>query len=364
MSVRSKPGTPALFALIAASLLAVSALVVAQPAFSAAAPPPTAAAPVRIMPLGDSITEAPGCWRAYLWDRLQKTGYTNVDFVGTKSSGGCSVPFDTDHEGHSGYSATGIADQNQLPAWLDAARPDVVLMHLGTNDMWGNFRPIDAVIAAYSKLIDQMRADNPNVKILMAKIIPMHCPECTHVVALNNAIPSLVTSKTTAQSPITLVDQWTGFDIAVDTYDGVHPNDAGVRKMADRWYPSLAAVLDGTPTTTTTTTPTTTTTTTPAGTCTATYRVISQWGDGLQGEVSVRNGTTAATSAWTATFDFADGRRITQAWNADVTQNGTTVTARNLTWNGALAPGSTATFGFLAGRSGADTTPAVSCTLG
>lgn len=64
-------------------------------------------------------------------------------------------------EDHSGLSPTTIADNDQLPAWLAAARPDIVLMHLGANDMWGNFRPVDAVIAAYSELIDQMRADNP-----------------------------------------------------------------------------------------------------------------------------------------------------------------------------------------------------------
>ena len=359
MPSRNKSRIPVLLAL-AAALGVVSALVVAQPAFSAAEPTAT---PVRIMPLGDSITAGPGCWRAYLWDRLRKTGYTDIDFVGTQPGGGCAVPFDGDHEGHGGLAATDPADRNQLPPWLDAARPDIVLMHLGTNDMWGNFRPVDTVITAYSKLVDQMRADNPDVKILVAKIIPMKCPECTHVVALNNAIPAWAAGKTTARSPITVVDHWTGFDTTTDTGDGVHPNDAGFRKMADRWYPALTAALGGTPTTTTTT-PVTTTTTTPTGACTATHRVTSQWSGGFQGEVTVRNGTAATTSAWTATFDLGDSRKISQAWNADVLQNGTAVTARNSSWNGALAPGGTATFGFLAGGTVPGSPPAISCTLG
>ncbi|NUT54068.1 MAG: cellulose-binding protein [Saccharothrix sp.] len=360
---RKRSTTTGLLPALVAAVVAALSFVVAP--ISAAQP--SAAAPVRIMPLGDSITAGPGCWRAYLWDRLQKTGYTDVDFVGTQPGGGCSVPFDGDHEGHGGFAATGIADQNQLPPWLAATHPDIVLMHLGTNDMWGNFRPIESVIAAYSKLVDQMRADNPDMKILVAKIIPMACPECTHVVALNNAIPAWAAAKTTARSPITVVDQWTGFDTATDTGDGVHPNDAGLRKMADRWYPALAAALNGSPGTTTTTTSTTTTTTTttttpPTGSCTATYRVVSQWNGGFQAEISVRNGTTAATSAWTAAFDFGAGRTVTQAWNATVTQTGTSVTARNLSWNGALAPGGTTTFGFLANGSGAGT-PTVTCAL-
>ncbi len=40
----------------------------------AGAPPAAAATPVRIMPLGDSITGSPGCWRSLLWNQLQNAG--------------------------------------------------------------------------------------------------------------------------------------------------------------------------------------------------------------------------------------------------------------------------------------------------
>lgn len=104
---------------------------------SAADPGPAtgSAAPVRVMPLGDSITGSPGCWRADLWNRLRTGGYTNVDFVGTLPAPGCGVTYDGDNEGHGGFLATNIANQNQLPGWLSATRPDVVMMHLGTNDV-------------------------------------------------------------------------------------------------------------------------------------------------------------------------------------------------------------------------------------
>jgi lysophospholipase L1-like esterase len=323
------------------------------------------------MPLGDSITAGPGCWRALLWDHLQRTGFTNIDFVGTQPGGGCSVPFDGDSEGHGGFAATGIADQNQLPPWLAATHPDIVLMHLGTNDLWGGTISTATILAAYSKLVDQMRASNPNMKIIVARIIPMEPPGCTTcpqgAMALGAAVPGWAAGKTTAQSPITVVDQWTGFNAATDTIDGVHPNDTGFQKMADRWYPAVTAALGGTPPPTTTTTPppTTTTTTTPppSNACTATYRVISQWNDGFQGEVTVRNGTTATRSAWTATYTFATGQRITQAWNATVVQTTSTVTAQNVNWNGTLPPGGTANFGFLASWTGTNAPPTVSCTL-
>jgi hypothetical protein len=67
------------------------------------------------------------------------------------------------------------------------------------------------------------------------------------VIALNAAIPSWAAGKTTAQSPIVVVDQWTGFSTAADTADGVHPNDSGIRKIADRWFPALTARLTNTP---------------------------------------------------------------------------------------------------------------------
>ncbi len=39
------------------------------------------------------------------------------------------------------------------------------------------------------------------------------------------------------------MDPFSGFT-AADRYDGMHPNDAGERMMADRWLPALKAALD------------------------------------------------------------------------------------------------------------------------
>jgi cellulase/cellobiase CelA1 len=345
----------------------------------AAAPPARAATPVRIMPLGDSITAGPGCWRAKLWHRLQTSGYPDVDFVGTQSDGGGCNPgysYDFDHEGHGGYSATGIASNDQLPPWLAAARPDVVLMHLGTNDMWGGYIPLQDKLTAFTKLVGQMRAQNPAMKIIVAKIIPMSAAACAtcpaDVMALDNALPAWAAGLTTAKSPIVLADLWTGYDAVADNVDGVHPNDTGFQKMSDAWYPVLAQVLGGStpttppttpPTTAPTTPPTTVPTTAPAGACTATYRVVSQWTGGFQGEVTVANGSATTSAGWTATFGFANGQTVSQAWNATVSQSGATVTARNADWNGRLATGGTATFGFLASSGATNAAPSVTCAL-
>ncbi|MEH1014527.1 cellulose binding domain-containing protein [Micromonospora sp. CPCC 206060] len=357
----------------------------AVPGAAAAAVPGAGAAatPVRIMPLGDSITGSPGCWRSLLWNRLQSTGHTSIDFVGTLGPQGCGQPYDGDNEGHGGYLVTNVASQNLLPGWLSATQPDIVLMHFGTNDVWSNIPPA-TILTAYSKLVDQMRASNPAMKILVAKIIPMapaSCAECgQRTVALNSTIDGWAAGKTTAQSPIVVVDQWTGFSTATDTYDGVHPNAAGDQKMSDRWYPPLTAALDGvtptptptatptpTPTPTPTVTPTVTPTPTPTGTtppptgCTATYRIVNQWQGGFQGEVTVRNNGTTPITGWTVRFNFTDGQQVSQTWNADLVQTGTGVTARNVSWNGTLAPGASTSFGFLASAGATNTAPPATC---
>ncbi|MBQ1071148.1 cellulose binding domain-containing protein, partial [Micromonospora sp. D75] len=72
-----------------------------------------------------------------------------------------------------------------------------------------------------------------------------------------------------------------------------------------------------------------------------------------------RNAGAAPIAGWTVHVPLAGGQRISQAWNADVTQSGTTVTARNASWNGALAPAAQTTFGFLA--EGTAPSPALTC---
>ena len=254
-----RTGTRRLVALLVAAVAALSLPLLAPVA-------PAQAAAVRVMPLGDSITGGPGCWRALLWNKLQAGGFSNVDFVGTLAGGGCNVAnWDGDSEGHGGYQAINVAQQNLLPAWLDATHPDVVMMHFGTNDIWNNRSTTD-IISAFSTLVTQMRASNPNMKILVAQIIPVApsgCAQCQQAtIDLNAAIPGWAAARSTAASPIIVVDHWTGWVPATDTTDGVHQSDAGNQKMADRWYPALTAVLGGggTTTTTTTTRPTTTTT--------------------------------------------------------------------------------------------------------
>ena len=83
----------------------------------------------------------------------------------------------------------------------------------------------------------------------------------------------------------------------------------------------------------------------------------NQWSTGFTAEVRVTN-TGAPVSSWTLGWTFAGDQRISNGWNAQVTQSGNAVTASNVGWNGSLGTGATASFGFQATYSGANTAPA------
>ncbi|KAE9364197.1 carbohydrate esterase family 3 protein [Stipitochalara longipes BDJ] len=201
---------------------------------------------IRYMPFGDSITEIV-CWRGLLWTKLQEGDFTNIDFVGSgtnQNPAGCSTAnYDKDNEGHSGFLAIDIANKKQLVGWLQKNPADIITMHLGTNDVGAQHKTED-IITAFTTLIKVMRDSNPNMKIIVAKIIPATASYYqTGIKALNEAIPAWASSMNTTQSPIWVVDQNTGMSSA-DERDGLHPNAAGDAKMAAVWYPAIVQAVN------------------------------------------------------------------------------------------------------------------------
>ncbi|OTA98792.1 carbohydrate esterase family 3 protein, partial [Hypoxylon sp. CI-4A] len=196
---------------------------------------------LRYMPFGDSITEII-CWRAKLWEKLKPTEWGSVDWVGSgKGENNCQdTTYDRDNEGHSGFLAIDIANRQQLVGWLEQAPADVITMHLGTNDIVQQNKPVNDIIAAFTTLIGVMRDSNPNTKIIVAQIIPMGFGSYnTQIQSLNAAIVPWAEGLNTTESPIWVVDQYTGFSGTSDLRDGVHPNASGDDKMVNVWYPAL-----------------------------------------------------------------------------------------------------------------------------
>ena len=79
--------------------------------------------------------------------------------------------------------------------------------------------------------------------------------------------------------------------------------------------------------------------------CRVTY-TKSEWQGGFTGNVTVANTGTSTINGWTLAFPFPGDQHITSAWNATVSQNGNSVSAANVGYNGTIAPGGNTSFGF------------------
>jgi lysophospholipase L1-like esterase len=221
------------------AVLLLAAVTVVVPAAGAHAAVVSGRA-VKIMPLGDSITWGVGSstsssYRADLWSRLVGGAGLAVDFVGSGQSG--SVP-DTDNEGHSGWRIEQLTAS--IDGWLATAQPDVVLLHIGTNDMNQNFDIANAP-ARLGQLLDRIHADRPDATVLVAQIVPsLDATVNARVNSYNAAVPSVVGPRSYTR----LVDLNSTLT-AADLSDTLHPNDGGYAKMADLWYAALEPVLGG-----------------------------------------------------------------------------------------------------------------------
>ncbi|SCF03682.1 Cellulase/cellobiase CelA1 [Micromonospora matsumotoense] len=333
---------------------------------------------VRVMPLGDSITDGfnvPGGYRIELWQRLVADGY-RVDFVGSMFNGPSNLG-DHDHEGHSGWTISQV-DANVVN-WLRTTTPRTVLLHIGTNDMYN----ASGAPARLSTLIDKITNTAPNADVFVATIIPRNGTESA-VRTFNAAIPGIVQSKVSAGKRVHLVDMFSAVGTA-DLADGLHPNATGYRKMATTWYNALRAVpgsLGGnTPTTPPPTTPPPTTpppttpppttpppttpppttppptTPPPSAGCRVGY-TVNAWNSGLTASISVTNTSGTAVNGWALAFTLPGGQTITSGWNASYAPTSGAVTARNVSYNGTIAPNTSVDVGFQATHTGNTARPA------
>ena len=232
----------------------------------------------RIMPLGDSITlgisegvsitseplrsQIAGGYRTVLWQDVQQAGVT-LDFVGTQSNGPATLG-DKDNEGHGGKTIAFISDN--VLSYLSSTKPDAVLLMIGTNDTFATLQPngtlalttASKMASDLSALIDKITAFSPDVKLFVASIPPIlptaderlspadQARQKQLAVDYNNLLPGLIAQKQAAGASIEFVDMrssLTDADIVQQGSSGVHPTQAGYKKIGDLWYSALNAKL-------------------------------------------------------------------------------------------------------------------------
>ncbi|WP_344401592.1 ricin-type beta-trefoil lectin domain protein [Streptomyces longisporus] len=217
-------------------LLPLITLVAVALGLTAAGVAPASAAsntPLRLMPLGDSITWGVGSstgngYRGPLWNELAADGHP-LDFVGTGRNGSMSDP---DNEGHSGYRI------DQIAALADASltryRPNVVTLHIGTNDLQGASE-VNTAISRLRSLVDQITADVPDATVLVASlVVSTSSSEEQFRGTYNQATRQIVSDAQAAGKHVAFVDM--SSLTTADLADPLHPNDAGYQKMADAFH--------------------------------------------------------------------------------------------------------------------------------
>jgi lysophospholipase L1-like esterase len=209
----------------------------------------------RIMPLGDSITKgwygSSYYWgyRKPLYDLLTNDGYS-FDFVGVKSDG--SFP-DPDHEGRNGWRADEILDgrtsvpaEGKLADWLIEDQPDVILLHIGTNDVTADNQDANEVNSILDVIDGYEVASGRHVMVILALIINRRVDspaiKRSNTTQYNVDLIAMATNRIANGDDIIIVDMESAlnYGIGVDMADELHPNDAGYAKMANVWYGALA----------------------------------------------------------------------------------------------------------------------------
>ncbi|KAI4175392.1 MAG: hypothetical protein LQ348_006177 [Seirophora lacunosa] len=195
---------------------------------------------LRILPLGASIIAGTSSsdgngFRRYL---QQELAGSKMQFVGSLRSGSMS---DNYHEGHPGWVISGAED---AAAASINFRPNIILIHVGTNDLLQASSDPKAASVRLGHLLDYLLVNFPDATILLAQLIAARDPgHNTRIAALNSHMVSLVSSR--ADKHIMLVDMAIIKENQL-TADGIHPNDAAYKIMGSQWRDGIQkAVAQG-----------------------------------------------------------------------------------------------------------------------
>jgi len=210
--------------------------------------------PVRILPVGDSITHgwysgigtnALNSYRRELKNLLIADGHS-VDFVGSLADG--DFP-DNQHDGHDGWHADHDTKTNRIlghvAGWMAATEADIVLLHIGTNDLNGNDT---GTVAEVSAVIDEIQTANSHATVVLALIIGVKGDLSLQaaISTFNSNLNSMAHARISGGDDLLVVDMGNGAGIdygSPDMNDRLHPSQLGYDKMATNWYPAVVQAI-------------------------------------------------------------------------------------------------------------------------
>lgn len=215
---------------------------------------------IKLMPLGDSITEAydiPGGWRIPLKLWLEQAGI-KTDFVGPNTNSPDAVKADDpQHCGYGGYrlrseSSQGESIYHKVTGWMTTYKPDVVTLAAGINDIWWD-NTINT--QGLRDVLDRIFAVDPDVKVFVSSVtnvdtVGLDKVNWTYpdnfndkIDQLNATIPGVVEEYSKKGYSVYFADVASVIVPEEDLADGVHPHQNGYKKMAAKWYSEMIDVM-------------------------------------------------------------------------------------------------------------------------
>ncbi len=219
------------------------------------------AAPVKIMPLGDSITYGvnyDGGYRVELFKDFGRDA-SKVVFVGSQFNGSPNLPTsptdETHHEGHSGWTIKNAPEINRsglyesTASWLNIYNPNIVLLLIGTNDINKNYQ-VSTAPDRLDQLISLIVSTKPNVSLIVGNLPPIDpnnqyasdTNSNTRAIAFNALVPGIVQQHHDVLGQKVYFCDLNSVLTLADLSDGLHPSQNGYNKMGDAWYAAIQAI--------------------------------------------------------------------------------------------------------------------------
>ncbi len=222
--------------------------------------------PLKILPLGNSLTKGMYCtngqifgcisppdhemvgYRYALYNALIAAGY-NIDFVGNEIAGYSVFP-DYNHAGYPGFWSGDLAtklndDNNYL---MNSTAPDIVLLEIGTNDVYGATTSIEGVRSVLNEIDEYEISSGKPVLVFLSRIIRFTQGTLNEdlIETFNSNLYNLYSSRRSAGDLIEWLDIGANLvnlkEPAGDMMDELHPNQAGYNKIAQQWFNAINTI--------------------------------------------------------------------------------------------------------------------------
>ncbi|MCJ1444656.1 MAG: hypothetical protein MMC23_005158 [Stictis urceolatum] len=185
--------------------------------------------------IGDSLTwgfgstDGNGFRGPLLGEFIGNTAY----FIGSQQKGEMYYNF---HEGRPGERLNTTLEN---AAWALSIRPNVILLHIGSNDIIYS-DDIGTAPHRMDMLLRGIWQHCPDATLLVARIGPINNTEfAVRYEQFNDEVTILVEAWKDCGAHIFMLDLTKGLDLTQHFVDSNHPNNEGYKIMARQWYKGI-----------------------------------------------------------------------------------------------------------------------------